>query len=212
MDNKQNADFDDRVSLTLYHASDHIVRPLDILYPGPRTNCDFGPGFYLAENKYTAEEWVVQKKTPVINIYQLAANKNDVLYLNGTDWLKVIVGFREMKYAINFSSPIICGPIANDRMNDALPIFIRGIIGDIRLIKCLDYCNLGNQYMLRVPSVDITHVDSYQLQGESLKAAVSRIQARRKRINQHIHTIYEEQQQGEKFFRHYLADGDYVER
>jgi len=59
------------ITLTLYHGSDKTKTIEDLKFPGPRINCDFGPGFYLAESKETAEEWVRRNETPVINVYSL---------------------------------------------------------------------------------------------------------------------------------------------
>ena len=199
------------VSITLYHASDRVVDIPDIKFPGPRENCDFGNGFYLAENKYVAEEWVIRKPLPIINVYHFEAPKKEILYLDGADWVKTIVGFRERAYKVHFKSPVVCGHIANDRMNDALPIFMQGIIGDLRLLKCLNYCNLGNQYLLRGPTGFLTFERSYNLKGLELQRAIDRYYIRRQDMSSRIQSIYEEQIPGEKFLRHYLAEGDYIE-
>ena len=55
----------------LYHGSNKIVKVEDIKLPGPRDDCDFGPGFYMTPNRQIAEEWVRKIKTPVINKYKL---------------------------------------------------------------------------------------------------------------------------------------------
>jgi hypothetical protein len=41
----------------LYHGGDSALPVENIQFPGLRVNCDFGQGFYLAENKEAAEEW-----------------------------------------------------------------------------------------------------------------------------------------------------------
>jgi len=81
----------ERQSLTLYHASDKVVDVRDICFPGPRGNCDFGEGFYLAESKQTAEEWVINRSSPVVNVYKLEVSRDGILHLSGTDWIKVVV-------------------------------------------------------------------------------------------------------------------------
>ena len=83
---------DELITLNLYHGSDEIRRVRDINFPGPRENCDFGKGFYLAVNKHTAEEWVIREDTPIVNSYVFMAKKKDILYLTGEDWIRVLVG------------------------------------------------------------------------------------------------------------------------
>jgi len=152
-------------TITLYHASDQIRKVEDIIFPGPRNNCEFGVGFYLAESKQTAEEWVIGRTNPTINVYNFDIPSTSVLYLTGRDWVRVVVGFRKKQYKINFKSHIICGIIANDRMDESLSTFLDGEIGDLRLLKCLDYCKLGNQYLLRKPISDLKYVKHYALKG-----------------------------------------------
>ena len=139
----------DVVSKILYHGCDRAVLIEDIKLPGPRATCDFGSGFYLTESKRVAAEWVARNTTPVLNRYTFTANKNEILYLTGEAWLRVVVGFRTGKYKVFLKSPVICGIIANDRMDISLLFFLRGEIGDQRLFRCLDLCKLGNQYLLR---------------------------------------------------------------
>ena len=59
------------VSLRLYHGIGRIVGINDIVFPGPRQNCDFGNGFYLTKNEGIAEEWVKDEAKPYINAYTL---------------------------------------------------------------------------------------------------------------------------------------------
>ena len=205
------ADDNNIINIKLYHAGDREILINDIIFPGPRGSCDFGRGFYLAESRRTAEEWVVNKKSPVVNVYNLNVPKNEILYLSGTEWLKVVVGFRENKYRVRFKSPVVCGPIANDRMNIALPLFMSGIIGDIRLLECLDYCKLGNQYLLRGSAEYLTFIESCQLRDSDLKIALDNYNGRRKNMGSELIKIQRAPVTGEKFIEDYLAEGDYIE-
>jgi hypothetical protein len=45
----------------LYHGGERELRLESIKFPGLRNDCDFGAGFYCAENKDTADEWVAKK-------------------------------------------------------------------------------------------------------------------------------------------------------
>ena len=208
---EHSAESNERVSITLYHASDHIVDIPDIKFPGHRNNCDFGNGFYLTERKQIAEEWVIRNPSPVINVYSLDAQRRDIFYLDGVNWVKTILGFRERVYSVHFKSPIICGPIANDRMNDALPIFMQGIIGDLRLLRCLDFCKLGNQYLFRNSAKNLSFVKSYSLKGLELQRARERHQNRRKNMTAELIGIQRVSLSGERFIEEYLEGGDYFE-
>jgi len=43
-------------SIILYHGSDRVRQLKDISFPGLRSDCDFGRGFYLTPDKHIAEE------------------------------------------------------------------------------------------------------------------------------------------------------------
>lgn len=199
------------ISKTLYHAGAAIIRREDIILPGPREDCDFGRGFYLAESRKTAEEWVFSKESPIVNVYIVNADEKDVLYLGGLDWLRVVVGFRTQKYRVEFKSKIICGPIANDRMNEAMPLFMSGIIGDKRLLECLDLCKLGDQYAFTDGLEKLSFSKHYVLKGQELQRAENRFRSRRTDLTRQLRLIYEKSPKGEMFIRHYLEEGDYIE-
>ena len=196
-----------KITLTLYHGSDKTKTIEDIKFPGPRFNCDFGPGFYLAERKETAEEWVRGSDEPVVNIYTLTFDTKESIELKGRDWIKVIVGFRESAYKVKFTKNIIIGDIANDKMFSVMPLFMQGIIGDRRLIKCLDYCKLGKQYLFREHAAGLTFIESYIMNDSQRKDAIERYNDRRKRMNRDLIILQREPMQGEKFIEHYLEGG-----
>ena len=97
----------------LYHGGVMEVKPDDLYFPGPRGKFDFGSGFYLAESKHVAEEWVKDKPTPIINEYNLLFRKDDSLFLEKEDWLKVIVGHRRELYDVHFTKNIVIGEISS---------------------------------------------------------------------------------------------------
>ena len=197
--------------MKLYHGSDRAKPIEDIAFPGPRTTCDFGAGFYLTESGQIAREWVTRESTPVLNSYDFSAPKEDILYLAGEAWLRVIVGYRTGKYRVFLRSPVICGVIANDRMDISLPFFLRGEIGDQRLFRCLDYCKLGNQYLLRQSARYLSNHTSTLLKGAELQQAVERRAARRRGMEAELLKIRRQPVSGEKYIEDYLADGDYHE-
>ena len=92
-----------------------------------------------------------------------------------------------------------------------MPLFTNGIIGDLRLLACLDYCRLGNQYLLRQPINGFTLVKSYPLKGMELQRSSERFQNRRKNMNTELLKIQRTPIVGEKYIDDYQAGGDYVE-
>ena len=202
---------DSRQELVLYHGSNRVRQVEDILFPGPRKDCDFGRGFYLTEQKQVAEEWVCFDDTPTINEYRVSIDPNAVLHLIGEAWLRVVLGCRTGRYSVVFKHPVIHGLIADDRMANVIPLFLSGTIGDKRLIECLDFCNLGNQYCIleRIPG--LTFVRSYALHGLELQRANERNVLRKRGMGSKLVEIQRRPVSGERFIEDYLAEGDYVE-
>ena len=84
-----------------------------------------------------------ERKTPIVTVYEYEENPEEQILLRGADWLKVVLGFRESLFNITFSKNVVVGAIANDDMTISIPAFMLGSIagiGDIRLIKSLEYC------------------------------------------------------------------------
>ena len=199
------------MEITLFHGSDRKIEPECIVFPGPREHCDFGPGFYLTDDRQVAEEWVCRDDAAAVNTYRVLLPPSLVLSLKGTDWLRVVLGFRLRKYGVVFKSPVVHGLIANDRLFDSLRDFTRGIIGDIRLMQCLDYCKLGSQYCLRERIDRLFLVDCCALTAGQKRDAQRRVLARRANMAGGLLGIYRTPAEGEKFVEEYLAWGDYRE-
>jgi len=197
--------------ILVYHASEVVVQTRDIKLPEPRDNCDFGAGFYVAASKQTAEEWVKDSLTPQINVYGFDEQNTKVLHLQGQDWVHVVVGFRTKKYKVHFKSSVIKGIIADDRIDVSLPFFMRGEIGDLRLLKCLDFCNFGNQYLFRDSTVNLMDAHCYTLKGQELHRAQARNSARKQGMMQALQNIRRQPIPGELFIEDYIRKGDFVE-
>ena len=202
---------DNNVNVTLYHGSDREKRIGDIEFPGPRNDCDFGSGFYLTENRQIAAEWIFNESTPVINEYTFSCPRDKILYLKDRSWLRVIIGFRTERYRVNFKSPVIHGLIANDRMASVIPPFLLGTLGDSRLIACLDYCKLGNQYCLKESAEYLTFVRSFPLKGLELQQAADRYRNRRRGMQEQLIKIQRSIMSDEKFIEDYMKEGGYDE-
>jgi len=193
----------------LYHGGDRALPIENIQFPGIRVNCDFGPGFYLTENKDAAEEWIRKRKTPIITVYEYDDNPEDQIILKDADWLKVVLGFREKLFNINFSKNVIIGAIANDDMTISIPAFMLGGIagiGDIRLIKSLEYCKLGNQYVFKNNANGLRYLSSYELKGAELENAIRRHMERRITMNKDLLQLRGIVFEGEKFIEDYREE------
>ena len=195
-------------SKKLYHGGTKIIKPEDLHFPSPRGTFDFGAGFYLAENKHIAEEWVKDKDTPVINEYNLLFNKEDSVFLENEDWLKVIVGHRRGLYSVKFTKNIVIGEIADDRLFESLADFVspRSTIGDLRVLKMLSYCKLGLQYVLKNNANGLQFVKSYELKGLQLQQAQDRHNNRKYLMQEKLVEIARSSVNGEKFVEWYLKD------
>ena len=198
-------------SLSLYHASDKNMPIQEIQFPGPRENCDFGPGFYLTDNKFTSEEWVFEEDKPIINKYDFLAPLSSILHLTDEDWIRVVVGYRTGKYKVHFYSPVVKGIIANDRLVPSMELFLSGVIGDKRLKKSLDYCKLGDQFLLRENTSFLSNHSSKPLTGGEKQQAAERFKSRRQGMGRDLTLIQRESIAGEKYIEDYLAMGDYHE-
>ena len=202
---------EDLLKLTLYHASTEVKPVASIVFPGPRDGCDFGQGFYLTANKQVAEEWVFDKVTPVINSYLCHISKTDILHISGEGWIRVIIAFRTQLIKTFFKSPVICGVIADDRLDESIASFLLGDIGDVRLIRSLDYCNLGVQYCLRTSSQYLFNHSFKELKGMELQRAQQRFLSRRFSMLDGLRKIRREPVIGERFIEDYVDLGDFYE-
>ena len=194
----------------LYHGGDSALPIEKIQFPGLRVNCDFGQGFYLAENKEAAEEWVRKRKTPIVTVYEYDNNPEEQIILKDKDWLKVVLSFREKLFDITFSKNVVIGAIANDDMTISIPAFMLGGIagiGDVRLIKSLEYCKLGNQYVFKNNANGLRYVDSYELKGAELENAFRRHKVRRATMNKDLLQLRGSVLEGEKFIEDYREEG-----
>jgi len=211
MEEKNLHDDKTTINISVFHGSNKILKAEDIILPGLRKHYDFGPGFYLTESRKIAEEWIVDEETPVVNEYLLSVPGNKVLYLRDREWLQVVVGFRSKLFNAHFSSPVIHGLIANDRLVDAIEIFRQGAIGDIRLFECLKMVELGNQYLLRENTNYLKWVGSKVVKGSELQRAGFRRMQKRRDMEKRVRAIYRKQAVNELFYDDYLEKGAFHE-
>ena len=146
----------------LYHGSrggiDGIIRPIS------RVRCDFGKGFYMGESEEQAKGLIVEDSTPVLYTMKLRLSEipeQCILRLQGMDWIYAVLSnrrrikdFNELSiadYWINELNKydVVIGPIADDRMNEAMQRFSDYTLSDEGLNACLQYVKYGEQYVAK---------------------------------------------------------------
>ncbi len=167
----------------LYHGSRGGLQ--GAIKPISRIHCDFGQGFYMGENSKQAQGLIAETEMPVF--YKLRFRLSEIpeeriLMLDNEEWLQVVMANR--KRSEEFSSlalakrtlqklknyDVIIGPIADDRMNEAMQRFSDYGLTDKGLIACLASVDYGNQYVARTDfacsKIDI--LDTRILKGREL--------------------------------------------
>lgn len=148
--------------IILYHGSrggiDGEIKPIS------RVRCDFGNGFYMGENEEQAKGLIVEDSSPILYTVKLKLSEiseSCILRLNENDWIYAVLANRKRikdfnklhiaDYWINELSKydIVIGPIADDRMNEAMQRFSDYTLSDEGLNACLRYVNYGNQYVAK---------------------------------------------------------------
>lgn len=148
--------------IILYHGSrgglEGSVKPIS------RVRCDFGKGFYMGENEEQAKGLIVEDSSPVLYTMKLKLSEipaNRILRLNDKDWIYAVLanrkrikdfsGLRIADYWIHELNKydVVIGPIADDRMNEAMQRFSDYTLSDEGLNACLRYVNYGEQYVAK---------------------------------------------------------------
>jgi len=193
----------------LYHGGKSTLKTNDIIFPGLRNDCDFGAGFYCAENKDTADEWVAKKSfnTKIISVYEYTHDSGNEIFLSDLDWIKVILGFRENMYTINFSKNVVIGEIADDDMRVSIPAFVMGgelAICDRRLLKSLQYVKLGLQYVFKTSPAGLKFLDSYEVTGSMCKEFKDRSKSKLKTMGKDLRALRNSVFADGRFYEDYL--------
>lgn len=146
----------------LYHSSRGGISG-DIT-PSSRARCDFGKGFYLGTNPDQVKGLVSDAQDPVIYRVKLQLSKiqeDKILILDGMDWVYAVLVNRERvpdflstNLAKNIKEEmskydVIIGPIADDRMNEAIRQFENYALTDKGLMACLSAVDYGYQFAVK---------------------------------------------------------------
>lgn len=146
----------------LYHGSRGGIE--GAIQPISRSRCDFGKGFYLGDNPMQAKGLVAADPDPFLYEMKLHLDRfppQSLVSLNGEQWLYTVLACRNRvpefsklklaKHALDLvkRAQIIAGPIADDRMNEAIRRFEQNGMTDQALMKCLQSVDYGLQYVLK---------------------------------------------------------------
>lgn len=128
--------------------------------PISRARCDFGQGFYMGKDAKQAKSLIVDDPSPYFYTLRLKLSEipeDRILNLsNNKDWLYTILAnrkripeFNELDIAKEYLDKckkydIIIGPIADDKMTDAMQRFASYGLTDKGLIECLQSIKYGN--------------------------------------------------------------------
>lgn len=150
--------------MKLYHGSKSGIK--GDIKPCSRAACDFGIGFYMGNKEDQPMGLIATHKGHVF--YELECDfeglnvkrfGND--YTDSMDWALFVAYNRSdeiikqnnilsRRYeAYNCAYDMIIGPIADDKMTQALQQFYAGNLCDKALIEALKYIKLGDQYVAK---------------------------------------------------------------
>lgn len=187
------------------------------IMPSSRVRCDFGKGFYMGTNPEQVKGLVVEDASPVF--YTLKINLNNIardriLLLDGMQWVYAVLANRGKvsefsaldiaKKAIETveSYEFIVGPIADDRMNEAMRRFSMNGLTDKGLLACLESVDYGYQIVAKTESACksieiLSERDIYGQEADSIRQYV------KDKRNEGRNIV-------DKMAREYVRDGKYL--
>lgn len=136
--------------MIVYHGSIEIIKNPDVMHS--KKYLDFGQGFYLTNFENQARKWAArkgmrQKKTPIVNIYEMSEEWQN---------LKVLSLKREWRMAwfvcacrkgepLNKEYDIIIGNVADDDVFKTVDMYFRGLWDKKKVLSELRYYKMNNQ-------------------------------------------------------------------
>lgn len=181
--------------IIVYHGSRGGLR--GAIQPISRTRCDFGRGFYMGDSEQQVKGLISEADTPTLYKLKLKLSEipdDRILFLDGTDWVHTVLANRQKiaefnrldiaKEALRNSEryDILIGPIADDRMNEAMNRFSEYALTDKGLLACLKSVNYGNQYVAKTEFAcsKIEVIEKKILRGKELDEVRQYTQQKRK--------------------------------
>jgi len=137
--------------MKLYHGSNCLFKKIDL--SKSRDKRDFGRGFYTTTIKEQAVSWaeVIFDRYGGVGkfVYEFAFEENKDLKIKkfeetNKEWLKFISGNRNSG-GIQHDFDVIIGPVANDKTNRTIALYIAGIYTAEMALELLKYNELNDQ-------------------------------------------------------------------
>ena len=146
----------------LYHGSRGGI--IGEIMPRSRPGTDFGEGFYMGTDPMQTKGLVSNEPQPVsyaLSVDFSGISRNQVLVLNRYEWIYTILHYRRTCRPFNGSAideaiaqltkgfDFVMGPIADDRMNEAVRRFAANELTDEGLFACLSSVRYGTQVVAK---------------------------------------------------------------
>lgn len=171
--------------------------------PVSRVRCDFGKGFYMGTDSKQAKSIAIDDTSPyfyTLKFHLSEIPEDRILNLtDNKDWLYTILAnrkrvsdFNELDIAKEYlgkcnNYDFIIGPIADDKMADAMQRFSNYGLTDKGLIACLKSIKYGSQYVAKTKFAcsKIEILDCKELYGKEIEDIREYSQQKRK-INKNL--------------------------
>ena len=157
-------DFDEITSpdRILYHGSRGGI--IGDIVPRSRPGTDFGEGFYMGTDPMQTKGLVSNEPQPVsyaLSVDFSGIGRERTLILDRYEWIYTILHFRRTCRPFNGSRidevigeitsgfDFVMGPIADDRMNEAVRRFAANELTDEGLFACLSHVRYGTQIVAK---------------------------------------------------------------
>ena len=137
--------------MIVYHGSIEILKNPDVMHS--KMYLDFGQGFYLTTFENQAKKWAArkgmrQKKTPIVNVYEMSEEWQNLKVLSfekeNEEWLDFVCACRKGE-PLNKEYDIIIGNVADDDVFKTVDMYFRGLWDKKKVLSELRYYKMNNQ-------------------------------------------------------------------
>ena len=141
--------------MKVYHGSYIKIDKIDLSKSKP--NKDFGRGFYVTKFRHHAEEWakIIGEKHGTdgfVSEFEFSENEftKSICKIKrfdayDEDWLDFVVANRDKNNEIAHDYDIVIGPVADDKVQNTLRLYLKGKISKEKFLKMLTYYNRQNK-------------------------------------------------------------------
>ena len=138
---------------------------------------DFGQGFYLTTFENQAKKWAArkgmrQKKTPIVNVYEMSEEWQNLKVLSfekeNEEWLDFVCACRKGE-PLNKEYDIIIGNVADDDVFKTVDMYFRGLWDKKKVLSELRYYKMNNQICIvnqETWNRLLTYQNSYEVKGD----------------------------------------------